>query len=164
VSLQIGKPRRIFRALRAVPRRRQSFRVKRAGGRRSMITTQRIADAHRLEIKKKKRRSISEANIIYHQKHIYTHANPLTKVLGLHATRKFFTIKRRNRNYTEAESMPPQHSAPWQRKAWQIQLQKSKEAWNQPSLESRKVAQQKPRLPLKEKLLILWQAQTSSPS
>jgi hypothetical protein len=58
-----------------------------------MITTQRIADAHRLEIKKKKRRSISEANIIYHQKHIYIYANPLTKVFGLHATRKFLQSK-----------------------------------------------------------------------
>jgi DNA gyrase/topoisomerase IV subunit B len=77
---------------------------------------------------------------IIEKKHIYIEANPLTKVLGLHMTKSFY-IKRRNEKLKqEAESMPPQHFAPWQRKAWQNQRQQLKEAQNQPSLESRKLA------------------------
>jgi hypothetical protein len=66
-----------------------------------MVTTQRIADTHRLEVKRKKRRSISEANI---KKHIYIHANPLTKVLGLHTTRKFLQSKEEIRSRIYATS------------------------------------------------------------
>jgi hypothetical protein len=65
---------------------------------------------------------------------------------------KVFTSKAEIGNYNkEAESTLPQHFAPWQRKAWQIQCQQLKEAQNQPSLESRKLAQKKLQKPLKEK-------------
>jgi hypothetical protein len=54
---------------------------------------------------------------------------------------KVFTSKAEIGKYKEAESTPPQHFAPWQRKAWQIQRQQLQEARALPSLESRKVAQ-----------------------
>jgi hypothetical protein len=47
---------------------------------------------HRLEGKEKEKRSISEAkrNTTFHKReYIYKSISPLTKVLGLHATRKF---------------------------------------------------------------------------
>jgi hypothetical protein len=58
------------------------------------------------------------AQHIIEKKHIYINANPLTKVLGLHGTKGFFTSKAEIENYREAESTPPQHFAPWQTKAW----------------------------------------------
>jgi hypothetical protein len=77
---------------------------------------------------------------IIEKTHIYIEANPLTKVLGLRMTKSFYTKKRNEKLQQEAESTPPQHFAPWQRKAWQNQPQQLKEARNQPSLESRKLA------------------------
>jgi hypothetical protein len=46
-----------------------------------------------------------------------------------------FTSKAAIENYKEGESMPPQHFAPWQKRAWQIQCQQLKEARVLPSLE-----------------------------
>jgi hypothetical protein len=77
---------------------------------------------------------------IIEKKHIYIDANPLTKVLGLHTTKGFYIKSRNEKLQQEAESTPPQHFAPWRRKAWQNQCQQLKEARNQPSLESRKLA------------------------
>jgi hypothetical protein len=65
---------------------------------------------------------------------------------------KVFTSKAKIGIYNkEAESTPTQHVALWQRKAWQILRQQLKVARNQPSLESRKLAQKKLQKPLKEK-------------
>jgi hypothetical protein len=40
---------------------------------RSMVTTQRIIDVHRLEVKGKERRNISEASTTYHREEAYLH-------------------------------------------------------------------------------------------
>jgi hypothetical protein len=48
---------------------------------------------HKLEVKGKERRNISEANTAYHRKEIYLHANPLANVLGLHMTKGFYNQK-----------------------------------------------------------------------
>jgi hypothetical protein len=74
---------------------------------------------HRLEVKRKERRNISErlAQDFIKGKCIYINANPLTKVLGLHATTRFYIQKDKMENYKKAESTPPQHFAPWQKKA-----------------------------------------------
>jgi hypothetical protein len=55
-----------------------------------MIAIQRIIDVHRLEVKE--RGNISEASTTYYrtEAYIYIDANPLTKVLGLHATTGFY--------------------------------------------------------------------------
>jgi hypothetical protein len=75
--------------LTAAARRRRSLRAELANRRRSMIAIQRIIDVHRLEVKE--RRNISEASTTYYRKeaYVYIDANPLTKVLGLHATTGF---------------------------------------------------------------------------
>jgi hypothetical protein len=76
--------------LTAAARRRQNTRAELASRRRSMITIQRIIDVHRLEVKE--RGNISEASTTYYRKEAYISidANPLTKVLGLHATTGFY--------------------------------------------------------------------------
>jgi hypothetical protein len=67
--------------------------------------------------KEKKGETIQElAQHIIEKKHIYINTNPLTKVLGLYMTKRFFTSKEIE-NYREAKSTPPQHFAPWQKKA-----------------------------------------------
>jgi hypothetical protein len=44
----------------------------------------------------------------------------MAKVLGLHLI-EVFTFKRRKlKSYKEAESMPPQHCAPWKKGARQL--------------------------------------------
>jgi hypothetical protein len=65
----------------------------------------------------------------------------MTKVLGLHATKVFCIQKEKTKSYKEAESTPPQHCAPWQKKARQIPRQKSTVALELPPLE---VVQQMP--------------------
>jgi hypothetical protein len=57
--------------LTAAVRRRRNLRTKLAGRRRGMITTQRIIDVHRLEVKE--RRNISEASTTYYRKEAYLH-------------------------------------------------------------------------------------------
>jgi hypothetical protein len=76
--------------LTAAARRRRILRAELASRRRSVIAIQRIIDVHRLEVKE--RRNISEASTTYYRKesYIYINANPLTKVLGLHATTGFY--------------------------------------------------------------------------
>jgi hypothetical protein len=76
--------------LTAAVRRRRKLRAELASRRRSMIAIQRIIDMHRLEVKE--RRNILEASTTYYRKeaYIYINANPLTKVLGLHATTGFY--------------------------------------------------------------------------
>jgi hypothetical protein len=66
----------------------------------------------------------------------------MIKVLGLHVTKVFYIQKKKTTNYKEAESTPPQHFAPWQKRARQIPRQKSIAALDLPPLE---VVQQTPR-------------------
>jgi hypothetical protein len=72
----------------------------------------------------------------------------MTKVLGLHATKVFYIQKKKTKSYKEAESTPPQHFAPWQKRARQIPRQKSTAALDLPLLE---VVQQLPQKMPKEK-------------
>jgi hypothetical protein len=76
--------------LTAAARRRRNLRAELVSRRRSMIAIQRIIVVHRLEVKE--RRNISKASTTYYIKeaYIYINANPLTKVLGLHATTGFY--------------------------------------------------------------------------
>jgi hypothetical protein len=76
--------------LTAAARRRRNTRAELTSRRRSMIAIQRIIDVHRLEVKE--RGNISEASTTHYRKeaYIYIDANPLTKVLGLHATTGFY--------------------------------------------------------------------------
>jgi hypothetical protein len=61
-----------------------------------MTATQRIIDVHRLEVKEKKGETLQKlAQHIIEKKHIYINANPLTKVLELHATKGFLHQKQK---------------------------------------------------------------------
>jgi hypothetical protein len=55
-----------------------------------MVASQRIIGGHRREVKE--RGNILEASTTYYRKeaYIYIDANPLTKVLGLHAATGFY--------------------------------------------------------------------------
>jgi hypothetical protein len=81
--------------LTAAVKSRRNLKAELASRRRSKIAIQRVIDVHRLEVKEKG--NISEASITYYRKeaYIYIDANPLTKVLGLHATIGFY-IKSKN--------------------------------------------------------------------
>jgi hypothetical protein len=72
----------------------------------------------------------------------------MTKGLGLHATNVFYIQKEKSKSYKEAESTPPQHLAPWQKRARHIPRQKSMAALDLPPLE---MVQQMPRRMPKEK-------------
>jgi hypothetical protein len=68
----------------------------------------------RIDWKSKERREETLQKLAQHiieKKYIYINANPLAKVLGLHATTGF-TSKAAIENYREAESTPPQYFAP----------------------------------------------------
>jgi hypothetical protein len=61
-----------------------------------MVVTQRITDAHRLGVKKKKGETFQKlTQYIIEKRYIYIHANPLAKVLGLHTTKGSYNEKQK---------------------------------------------------------------------
>jgi hypothetical protein len=61
----------------------------------------------------KKKHFREAAQDLLRRKYIYISANPLAKVLGLHATKGFYIQKKKLKAIEEPKSMPPQHFAPW---------------------------------------------------
>jgi hypothetical protein len=69
--------------------------------------------------KEKKEETFQRDSTRLHKKEIYLHKCKTlsTKVLGLHVTKEFLHSKGEIKSYKEAKSTPPQHFAPWHKKA-----------------------------------------------